>query len=175
VRQADRRTAGQAVAAILVLVALLSGGPTVRLSAQAKDTARAKSTPAKGASAAQPKRVKPVDALFRSLFIPGWGQASTGRNTAGAMFAVWEGVTIMMTARAVQEKHYMEETGSENVASKDQQIQDWIVLLVFNHLFSAAEAFVAAHLQDFPKELKIRAVPGGGGVSGGIRFSLPVP
>ena len=55
--------------------------------------------------------------------------------------------------------------------SKQQQIQDWIVLLVFNHLFSAAEAYVSAHLQDFPKELKIRAVPGGRGIG----ISVPVP
>ena len=75
----------------------------------------------------------------------------------------------MMTVRAMQEKHYLEETGSENLASKRQQIQDWFVLWGFNHLFAGAEAFVSAHLQDFPKELKIRAVPGGIGVS----FPLP--
>jgi len=158
-------------AAAVATLAVLLGG---RLSGQAKDTARARATPAKPTPAktvAQPKRVKPVDAMFQSLFIPGWGQASTGRNGAGAAFAVWEGVTIMMTARAVQEKHYMEESGSDNVASKGQQVQDWVVLLVFNHLFSAAEAFVSAHLQDFPKELKIRAGPGGAGVG----ITVPVP
>jgi hypothetical protein len=76
----------------------------------------------------------------------------------------------MMTVRAVQEKHYMEETGSvDPLASKRQQIQDWAVLWGFNHLFAAAEAFVSAHLLDFPKELKLRAVPRGIGVS----FPLP--
>jgi hypothetical protein len=149
--------------ALLAFGLLLTAGPPDRLSAQARDSART--------TKASPKRTKPVDALFQSLFIPGWGQASTGRYTAGAMFAVWEGVTIMMTARAVQEKHYMEETGSDNVASKGQQVQDWVVLLVFNHLFSAAEAYVAAHLQDFPGELKVRAGPGGAG----FRVTLPVP
>jgi len=165
VRQAIRRSGGQAVGTLIVVVLLLTAARPDRLTAQTRDTAKTKAT------SAQPKRVKPVDAMFRSLFIPGWGQASTGRNVAGAAFAVWEGVTIMMTARAVQEKHYMEESGSENVASKGQQVQDWVVLLVFNHLFSAAEAFVSAHLQDFPKELKIRAGPGGAGIG----ITVPVP
>jgi hypothetical protein len=113
--------------------------------------------------------VKPVAALWRSLLIPGWGQARTGRNFTGAAFVVWEGVAVMMTVRAVQEKHYMEETGSVNVDLKRQQIQDWAVLWGFNHLFAGAEAFVSAHLLDFPKELKLRAVPHGIGVS----FPLP--
>jgi hypothetical protein len=111
------------------------------------------------------KHVKPVGALLRSLLIPGWGQAVTGRNVAGAAFVIWEGVAIMMTVRAVQEKHYMEETGSANLPSKRQQIQDWAVLWGFNHLFAGAEAYVSAHLMDFPKELKLRAVPGGIGIS----------
>ena len=75
----------------------------------------------------------------------------------------------MMTVRAVQEMHYMKETGSTDLPSKRQQIQDWAVLWGFNHLFAGAEAFVAAHLMDFPKELKLRAVPGG------IGFSVPLP
>jgi hypothetical protein len=142
--------------AIVLLTALAAA-----LNAQSRDTARTKTAAA--------KHVKPVDALFQSLFIPGWGQASTGRNVAGAAFVVWEGVAIMMTTRAVQERNYMRESGSANVDSKSQQVQDWVVLIVFNHLFSAAEAYVAAHLQDFPKELKLRAVPRG------IGLSLPVP
>jgi hypothetical protein len=71
----------------------------------------------------------------------------------------------MMTVRAVQEEHYMEQTGSASLDAKRQQVQDWAVLWAFNHLFAAAEAYVSAHLQDFPKELKLRATPRGIGVS----------
>jgi len=146
---------------MVALAMVLTAGPPARLTAQVRDTVKAH---------ASAKRVKPVDALFQSLFIPGWGQASAGRNVAGAAFVVWEGVTIMMLTRAVQERDYMRESGSANVDSKSQQVQDWVVLLVFNHLFAAAEAFVAAHLQDFPKELKLRAGP-----RGGIGVSVPLP
>jgi hypothetical protein len=142
-----------------MLLVLLVAVPPFRLPAQAPDTTHAPRP------AAPTRTVKPVDALWRSLLIPGWGQARTGRNVTGAAFVVWEGFAAMMTVRAVQELHYMEETGSVNVPSKRQQIQDWIVLWSFNHLFAGAEAFVSAHLMDFPKELKLRVTPGRIGVS----------
>jgi hypothetical protein len=85
------------------------------------------------------------------------------------MFAMWEGVTAMMTLKAQSETHYLKESRSPNVGAKRQEVQDWIVLWVFNHLFSGAEAFVSAHLQDFPKDLKLQALPRGIGVS------VPVP
>jgi hypothetical protein len=44
------------------------------------------------------------------------------------------------------------------------------VLLAFNHLFSGLEAYVSAHLDDFPGDLRIEAVPGGVGAS----VSLPI-
>ncbi|MGH7674041.1 MAG: hypothetical protein ACREMV_02120 [Gemmatimonadales bacterium] len=138
----------------MAVLVLLSVYPPVRLSAQEPDTVH---------------RIKPLDAFWRSLVLPGWGQARTGRNVAGALFAAWEGVTIAMTVKASRELDYMEEIGSGNVEGKRQEVQDWLVLLIFNHLMAGAEAFVSAHLQDFPEDLKLQAVPGGIGVS------LPLP
>ena len=109
--------------------------------------------------------VRAVNALWRSLLIPGWGQAVTHRNGTGAAFAVWEGVTMMMTLKAQQEANYFARTGSYNLRSKRQEVQDWAVLWIFNHLFAGAEAFVSAHLQDFPKDLHFQAAPRGIGVS----------
>jgi hypothetical protein len=110
-----------------------------------------------------------MGAFLRSLLVPGWGQAATGRRVTGAVFTTWEGVTAMMTLKAQSEMHYLKEARSPNVSAKRQEVQDWIVLWVFNHLFSAAEAFVSAHLQDFPRDLKLQALPRG------IGFTLPVP
>ena len=168
-KKAGGRAGGWAGKAML-LALLLPAYPPARLPAQKPDSTLAHA-PFPVAAPDSSKRIKPFSVLWRSLLIPGWGQARTGRNVEGAAFVVFEGVAIMMTARAVQELDYMEATGSDsnNVAGKRQQIQDWAVLLGFNHLFAAAEAFVSAHLMDFPKELKIRAVPRGVGVS----FPLP--
>lgn len=154
-----------------VLALLLVGFPPSRLPAQKPDTTKARPPTVAARADSTKKHITPVGATWRSFLIPGWGQAYTGRNVEGAAFVAFEGVAIMMIVRASQELDYMEATGSDsnNVAGKHQQIQDWAVLLGFNHLFAAAEAYVAAHLMDFPKELKIRAVPRGVGVS----FPLP--
>ncbi|HEV2750542.1 MAG TPA: hypothetical protein VGV12_08475 [Gemmatimonadales bacterium] len=123
-------------------------------------------------------RIRPMGAFLRSFLLPGWGQAATGRRVTGALFVAWEGLAAMMTLKAQSEYHYLKETQSFNVGAKRQEVQDWLVLWVFNHLFSGAEAFVSAHLQDFPKDLKIQAFPNraqGRGVGGvGVGISLPL-
>ena len=113
--------------------------------------------------------VSPMGAFFRSLLIPGWGQAKLGRKLTGGIFVAWEGVTLGMTLKTSHELHYLRRTGSGRVEVKEQEKEDWIVLLAFNHLLSALEAYVSAHLWDFPGDLELRAVPGG---LGG-RVSLP--
>ncbi len=155
----------------LLGAALLSIVPTFQLSAQVPDTTprAVVTTGAIVVPTDTTHRVRPMGAFLRSLLLPGWGQAATGRKVTGAVFTAWEGVTAMMSLKAQSEMHYLKESRSPNVSAKRQEVQDWIVLWVFNHLFSAAEAFVSAHLQDFPKDLKLQAVPRG------IGISVPVP
>ncbi|HXL07224.1 MAG TPA: hypothetical protein VN964_09910 [Gemmatimonadales bacterium] len=154
--------------ASLVLLAVY---PSSRLSAQVPDTTHAPivTTGAIVVPTDTAHRVRPMGAFLRSLLVPGWGQAVTGRPVAGAVFATWEGVSAMMTLKAQSEFHYLREAGSVSVGAKRQEVQDWLVLWIFNHLFSGAEAFVSAHLQDFPKDLRVRAFPGG------VGLSVPVP
>ncbi len=45
--------------------------------------------------------------------------------------------------------------------SRRQQFEDWIAILAFNHLFSGADAFVAAHLGDIPRRLSLRPTQNG--------------
>jgi hypothetical protein len=150
--------------ALLLVVAV---GPSGRLAAQ--DTAAATRPAALLAPPDTSHFVRPMGAFWRSLVIPGWGQSATGRHTTGAIFVVWEGVTAMMTLKAEQEANYMKQIGSANLKAKRQEVQDWLVLWVFNHLFSGAEAYVSAHLQDFPTDLKIQAFPRGIGISVPLR------
>jgi hypothetical protein len=149
---------------LLAWMLLLSADPPIRLSAQAAPDSQPR-TPVVRDSA---HLVGPVGALWRSLLLPGWGQAATGRKVTGALFTMWEGTTMFMTLKAQQEAGYFKTSGSPNLHSKRQEVQDWLVLWGFNHLFSGAEAFVAAHLRDFPADLKIQVVPGGVG----FRFPL---
>jgi len=159
-KQVDGWLCGWAVSGGASLALLLSAYPPNRLTAQAPPD-----TIAPPAVQDTSHRLKPFAAAWRSLVIPGWGQAALGRDVAGVVLASWEGVTMMMTLKARQELHYVEQSGSGNVQAKRQQAQDWLILWIFNHLFAGAEAFVSAHLQDFPKELRMQALPGGIGVS----------
>ncbi len=171
--QARSRVGGCASRCVVVLAMLLPANLTTRLSAQVPDTTPIVppivTTGAVVVPTDSAHRVPPWGAFLRSFVLPGWGQAATGRHVAGVVFVAWEGIAAMMTLKAQSELDYLRETGSANVPAKKQEKQDWIVLWVFNHFFSAAEAFVSAHLQDFPKDLKVQAFPGGVGIS------VPVP
>jgi len=147
----------------VALVIALAIVPTCRLAGQ--DTTRADTARMILPADTMHRGVRPMGAFFRSFLLPGWGQAATGRPMTGAAFVAWEGITAMMTFKAQQEANYFKEIHSKNLRLKRQEVQDWLVLWVFNHLFSGAEAYVSAHLRDFPPDLRVRAFPGGIGVS----------
>lgn len=48
----------------------------------------------------------------------------------------------------------------EIVRARRTHLEDWIAVLVFNHLIAGADAFVSAHLWDVPVALSIGAAPG---------------
>ena len=52
------------------------------------------------------------------------------------------------------------------------QLEDWVAVLVFNHLISGADAFVAANLWDLPEHVQMRAfpVPRGVGLAISVAF-----
>ena len=53
------------------------------------------------------------------------------------------------------------------VRARKLQLEDWVAVLIFNHLVSGADAFVSANLWDFPQHVKLRAFPAprGAGIS----------
>jgi hypothetical protein len=110
-----------------------------------------------------------MGAFGRSLLLPGWGQAKLGRKLTGGLFVLWEGVTLGMVLKTSHELGYLRRTGSGRVEPKRGEREDWLILLAFNHLFSGLEAYVSAHLWDFPPDLSIQATPEGIGAS----LSLP--
>jgi hypothetical protein len=40
-------------------------------------------------------------------------------------------------------------------------VEDWIAFIIANHLFSGADAYVAAHLWDLPTQIEVKPAPGG--------------
>jgi hypothetical protein len=109
--------------------------------------------------------IRPKTALLRSLFIPGWGQASLDRGTAGATYFALEAGSIAMLIFAKHELATARRAARDSVFVNDStlgappelgarvrvrklQVEDWAALIFFTHLFSAADAFVSAHLWD---------------------------
>jgi hypothetical protein len=114
--------------------------------------------------------ISPINAFWRSFLLPGWGQARLNRKLTGGIFIAWEGVTLGMSLKTRHELAYLRRTLSARADNKRREHEDWLVLLAFNHLFAGLEAYVVAHLSDFPGDLRIRATPGGVGAS----LSVPV-
>ena len=117
--------------------------------------------------------ISPFNALWRSLLLPGWGQARLNRKLAAGLFVAWEGVTLGMSIKTSQELKYLRRTNSGRADDKRQQHEDWLVLLAFNHLFAGLEAYVSAHLADFPGDLRFEALPGGAGAGLSVPVRLP--
>jgi hypothetical protein len=157
---------------VIALFALLAGSGG---SLWAQDTTRAR-RPTSPALARPDTLVRqyisPLNALWRSLLIPGWGQARLNRKLPGGIFVAWEAVTLGMTLKTRRELRYLRRTGSTRGDDKRQEHEDWVVLLGFNHLFAGLEAYVSAHLADFPGDLRLQAIPGGVGAA--LSFPLQI-
>jgi hypothetical protein len=108
-----------------------------------------------------------------SVLLPGWGQAVFGRRGTGAFFVFWEGLALTMTVKSLHQLHYQERIGldPDSLANKRDEFEDWLVLVVFNHLVAGAEAFVSANLWDFPADLRATKLPGGA-VGVGVELRL---
>jgi hypothetical protein len=134
----------------------------VDLSAQA---APRPTRPAASPDTLQRQYISPLNAFWRSFLIPGWGQARLNRKLTAGLFVAWEGITLGMTLKTRRELDYLRRTGSARGDNKRQEHEDWVVLLAFNHLLAGLEAYVSAHLADFPGDLRFQAVPGGVGAA----------
>ncbi|MGZ8398382.1 MAG: hypothetical protein ACXWWN_05025 [Gemmatimonadales bacterium] len=158
----------------LISFLTLCGGSVQHLGAQAAPPSRPAVAPAQRPVAPpdtlQRQPISPINAFWRSFLIPGWGQARLNRKLTGGIFIAWEGVTLGMSLKTRRELDYLRRTGSGRADDKRQEHEDWLVLLAFNHLFAGLEAYVSAHLTDFPGDLRVEVVPGGAGAA----VSLPI-
>lgn len=130
--------------------------------------------------------IRPKTALLRSLVIPGWGQASLDRGTAGATYFALEAGSIAMLLFAKQELAVAKRAARDSVFVDDStrgpppelaarvrvrklQVEDWAALIFFTHLFSAADAFVSAHLWD----VRVQVHGGSQLRSAGVSATIP--
>jgi hypothetical protein len=108
--------------------------------------------------------------MLRSFLIPGWGQASYGRKVTGGIMLGVEGLSLGMLLKINSEMDQIAAGDTLRLQSKRQEREDWLAILVFNHLMSGLEAYVSSHLYDFPGDLEMRALP-----AGGVRVGVTLP
>jgi hypothetical protein len=58
----------------------------------------------------------------------------------------------------------------DRIKARRTHYEDWIAAIVFNHLFSGADAYVAANLWDFNANIGVVAAPGSAGVYASLRL-----
>jgi hypothetical protein len=171
--------------ALLVLAPLgarAQRADSARVAPQAKraDTT-ARKQPADTSARVIPKPpLSPRRAFLYSMLLPGYGQSVLGRPGAGTIFVLTESIAIAMLresradlaeARALQRDSLVTigfdpGTGQPITQrnSYDQElidvrrghVEDWVAFLFANHLFAAADAYVAAHLWDLPAQISVR-------------------
>ena len=135
--------------------------------------------------------ISPKSAFLHSLFLPGLGQSALRRSTAATMFSAAEVGAIYMVAksradlsranalRGMDSVSVGDPTLGETVTkvpavtqelinARKLHLEDWIAILIFNHLIAGADAYVAANLWDLPARVSISHTPAGTGI--GARF-----
>ena len=165
-------------AACAILVLSVAARPT---SAQNVDSARvaARALGVDTTRKALPKPpLSPRRAFLYSLALPGYSQSVLNRPTAGAIFMFTESIALVMLresaadlrqARQFQTDSLIvvgfSETGApitqpsafteRLVNTRRGHLEDWIAFIIANHLFAAADAYVAAHLWDLPSQISV--------------------
>jgi hypothetical protein len=172
---------------VALSVALLVALP---LSAQRDTTVRRAPTAAASASAKSTDSLRaplgPRRAFFYSFLVPGYSQAVLGRNKAAAAFMLVEAISLAMIRESAADVHearrtvndsiivsYVDAQGTfavtktvprfadQDVHTRTAHVEDWVALLVANHLFAGADGFVSANLWDVPIRLGLRELPSG--------------
>ena len=182
----------------MALTAAVAGAAVapMPLRAQQADSARA----GIGAPPISPRR-----AFLYSLLLPGAGQATLDRATAGGMFFLIEAVGLALVHRSAEDLRIARSFAGDSmplryvtdpvtglpartsnggmqvaewsvpryteayVRTRRLHYEDWLAVLVFNHLFAGADAFVAAQLWDLPVRIGVTPTATGARVSASLR------
>jgi hypothetical protein len=149
----------------------------------------------KAVASTSPDSVKPPisarRAFLSSFILPGYGQTRLDRPHAAMLFSLVEVLSIGMAMKAQQDLREAKRIGQDSVpatftiaagaqvpatflkgrfnadrlSARRTHLEDWIAAIVFNHLLSGADAYVAANLWDFGPNIRGTASTSSVGIS----------
>jgi hypothetical protein len=159
-------------------------GDTARADSAARRPPR-EATPAGPTGFVVQPPISPRRAFVYSALVPGLGQTRLRRPNAGALFAFVELGAITMARKSNYDVAEAREFAADSIVesytlsgstltpnfafnrfatrprARRTHREDWIALIIFNHLVAGADAFVAAQLWDLPAEVSVRPRAGG--------------
>jgi hypothetical protein len=177
------------LAAGLLLVALVA---PAAIAAQVTDTTGRSSPSLIVPKPTGAPPITPRRAFLYSLAAPGSGQSILGRPTAGSIFVAAEAGALAMIAKSVNDLRaaraivhdsvvykYAIPTGGtvempvrrltagalraqSRIPARRAHVEDWIAILIVNHFFAGADAYVAANLWDVPTDVSVSPAHAGG-------------
>lgn len=124
---------------------------------------------------------------FGAESMAGWMLFKTWRRLAAAREQadlLERRITAQLQARGVTDPQEIEQALEQDeetarvrglVAAREDQREDWIAPVIFIMLVSGVDAFVSAHLQEFPQPLTIEGDPSTGRVEVGFRVPVGPP
>jgi hypothetical protein len=156
------------------------------LAAQKVDSVQVRAAPTAAQLDSLRTPIGPRRAFFYSFLVPGYSQAVLKRNKAATLFMLVEAISLAMIRESGADVHEARRIGTDStivsyvdqsgqaarivaaprftdayIRTREAHVEDWVALLVANHLFAGADAYVAANLWDVPGRLAIRALPHG--------------
>jgi hypothetical protein len=184
----------------LALVALLTAAGAIAASpahAQRADSARA-GVARTATDSVRPRPRPPLSprrAFLYSLALPGYSQSVLNRPTAGALFMLTESIALVMLRESAADLRQARRFRTDSLvvigyepppsgapitqvsAYNDRlidirrgHVEDWIAFIIANHLFAAADAYVAAHLWDLPTQISVESRPDGAALAARVHW-----
>ncbi len=141
--------------------------------------------------------IAPRRAMLYSMLLPGFAQSRLNRPTSSIIFAVGEVLSIGMARKAALDLRearaarkdsiptgfvadtvtgiitatgYTQNRLVARIGARRTHYEDWIAAIIFNHIISGADAYVAANLWDFKANVAVMPTGNGAAVGASIAF-----
>jgi len=151
------------------------------------DTTRAFKDTTPGPMPERRPPLSPGRSFAYSFLVPGYAQTVLGRPKASALFIAFEAVAFTMLRQAQFDLRQAQHAGADSlvvswwspaggqvgpqmqaspydstlIRSRRAHVEDWVAVMIANHLFSGLDAYVSANLWDVPAELTVHSGAGG--------------